>query len=234
MKRTSLERRGIMKAIIFDLDGTLFQTEKVAVPAFQETFRHLQTTGKFQGDIPDEEKIQSVFGMTHQELWEVLLPGADSALKEKADRFMLQKELELFRQGKGEIFPGVRETLMQFYEDGWPLFVASNGAGDYVRTALETKGLISLFKGIYTAGEYQTADKSDLVRILKNDYGVTDGLMVGDRSSDIKAGKENQLFSVGCRYTGYPCFGQENELDEADAIIHSFPELKQVVEATKK
>ena len=223
-----------MKAIIFDLDGTLFQTEKVAVPAFQETFRHLQTTGRFQGDIPDEANIQSVFGLTHQELWEVLLPGADRAVKEEADRFMLQKELELFRLGKGEIFPRVRETLMQFYEDGWPLFVASNGVGDYVRTALETKGLISLFKGIYTAGEYQTADKSDLVRILKNDHGVTDGWMVGDRSSDIKAGKENQLFAVGCRYTGYPCFGQENELDEADAIIHSFPELKQVVEALKK
>ena len=223
-----------MKAMIFDLDGTLFQTEKLAVPAFQETFRHLKESGEFQGDIPDEEKIHSVFGLTHQELWEVLLPEATSALKEKADRYMLQKELELFHQGKGEIYPDVRETLMKFHQEGWSLFVASNGARDYVRTALETKGLIFLFKGIYTAGEYQTADKADLVRILKNDHKITDGFMVGDRSSDMKAGKENKLFTVGCRYTGYPQFGKENELDEADAIIHSFKELQQVVEEVKK
>ena len=34
-----------MKALIFDLDGTLFQTEKVAVPAFQEAFVWLKNKG---------------------------------------------------------------------------------------------------------------------------------------------------------------------------------------------
>lgn len=223
-----------MNTIIFDLDGTLFQTEKVAVPAFQETFRRLKEAGEFQGDIPGEEKIYSVFGLTHQELWQVLLPDAPPILKEKADRYMLQNELELFRQGKGAIYPGVRETLVKLHEKGYSLFVASNGAGDYVRTALETEGLTFLFKGIYTAGEYQTEDKSDLVRILKKDHGITNGFMVGDRSSDMKAGKENRLFTVGCRYTGFPQFGKDHELDQADAVIHSFKELLQVIEQAEK
>ncbi|MGA8943387.1 MAG: HAD family hydrolase [Thermoactinomyces sp.] len=218
-----------MKAIIFDLDGTLFQTEKVGVPAYREAFLQLKKSGDFPGEIPSDEQIHSVFGLTHEQLWNKLLPDASAELKERADRLMLEKELELFHKGEGQLYPHVKATLTRLYNDGWPLFIASNGVGAYVNTALETEGLIFLFKGIYTSGDYKTKDKTELVRRCRQEQGITGGYMVGDRSSDIMAGKENGLFTIGCRYKGFPHFGKENELSEADRVIHSFRDLLQLI-----
>ncbi|MFD1424826.1 HAD family hydrolase [Laceyella tengchongensis] len=218
-----------MKAIIFDLDGTLFQTEKVGVPAFRETFVQLRKEGLYDGEIPSNEKIQSVFGMTHEELWETLLPEASEEVRHTADQLMLAKELELFEQGVGQCYPGVEETLPQLIDQGWSLFIASNGVGPYVRGALSSKGLISLFKGIYTAGDYETETKVDLVRICKETHGITQGYMVGDRQSDVRAGLENGLVVIGCRYTGFPQFGGEEELQGADMILSTFSELPSLV-----
>lgn len=220
-----------MKAIIFDLDGTLLQTEKVGVPAYRETFIQLKEAGDFPGDIPGDEEIHSVFGLTHEQLWNKLLPDATSELKKKANRLMLEKEVALFHKGEGQVYPHVKETLSRLYEAGWPLFIASNGVGTYANTALETEGLIFLFKGIYTSGDYNTRDKTELVRLCKKEHGITGGYMVGDRSSDIKAGKENGLFTIGCRYEGFAKFGKGNELSEADVIIRSFGDLLQLIEA---
>jgi phosphoglycolate phosphatase-like HAD superfamily hydrolase len=218
-----------MKAIIFDLDGTLFQTEKVGVPAFQETFRVLKEAGMYRGDLPSVEKIQSVFGMTHEELWQTLLPDAGVDIRHKADQIMLEQELKLFREGKGELYPGVKETLLALKERGFPLFIASNGVGPYVRGALEAKDLLSIFSGIYTAGDHQTKSKVDLVGLLKEQHRIKEGFMVGDRSSDVEAGKQNGLFVIGCRYAGFPQFGQRDELAGADFVISSFAEILDVV-----
>ncbi len=220
-----------MKAIIFDFDGTLFQTEKVGVPACRETFLQLRESGDFSGEIPCDEMIHSVFGLTHEQLWKKLLPEASSELKERADRLMLEKELALFHKGEGQVYPRVKETLVKLNNEGWPLFIASNGVGAYVNAALKSEGLIFLFKGIYTSGDYNTRDKTEIVQLCKKENNITGGYMVGDRSSDIKAGKENGLSTVGCRYEGFPQFGKQDELSEADFVIHSFGDLPQLIKA---
>jgi phosphoglycolate phosphatase len=218
-----------MRAVIFDLDGTLFQTEKVGVPAFHETFSFLRERGLCSGDPPSDERIASVFGMTHEEIWEALLPGADEQTRKLADRIMLEKEVEMLRQGRGMLYPGVRETLHKLHEAGFTLFIASNGVSPYVCAALESKDLTPLFSGIYTAGDHETRTKADLVRILKEMHGVGRGYMVGDRKSDVQAGRANDLVVIGCRYAGFPQFGAEDELDGSDWVIGNFAEILDIV-----
>ncbi|BCU80353.1 MTA/SAH nucleosidase [Polycladomyces abyssicola] len=218
-------------AMIFDLDGTLFQTEKVAVPAFRRTFERLRRSGRYEGSLPTDEEIQSVFGLTHVEIWNRLLPGADEQTKQTADRWMLEEELHCLQQGMGALYPGVGETLHRLAREGWPLFIASNGILPYVKGVLTAFELLPLFSGIYTAGEYQTREKKDLVRILMNEHGVTGGYMVGDRSSDVEAGLANGLTVIGCRYAGFPNFSGESELDGAHVVIDSFPSLLNVIKS---
>jgi len=216
-------------AMIFDLDGTLFQTEKVAVPAFRRAFERLLRSGRYEGPLPTDKEIQSVFGLTHAEIWSRLLPGADEATKEMADRWMLEEELHCLRQGMGALYPGVDETLHRLVRDGWRLFIASNGILPYVKGVLTAFELLPLFSGIYTAGEYQTREKKVLVRILMEEHGVTGGYMVGDRSSDVEAGLYNGLTVIGCRYAGFPSFSGARELDGAHVVIDSFLSLLDVV-----
>ncbi|MFD1428262.1 phosphoglycolate phosphatase-like HAD superfamily hydrolase [Kroppenstedtia sanguinis] len=213
------------KAFIFDLDGTLFQTEQVAIPAFHRTYQQLQEQGLYQGDRPADEQVTSVFGMTSEGIWERLLPGASDEVKKRADDKWLENELDCLAEGMGALYPGVPQSLEALHGQGFRLFVASNGQGPYVRGVLQAFGIRSWFTGIYSAGEKKIFDKRQLVALLMKEHQVTSGWMVGDRSSDVQAGKANGLTVIGCRYAGFPQFGDEKELEDADQVIHSFSEL---------
>lgn len=221
------ENRG--DTIIFDLDGTLFQTEKVAVPAFQRTFRRLLEKGLYRGESPSNEQIQSVFGMTLSDIWERLLPGASEEAKRKADDWWLQDELDCLAEGMGTLYPEVSEGMEELSSRGWQMWIASNGLGPYVRGVVDTFGLADRLKGIYTAGEQQIAEKDQLVKRLMKQNGISSGWMVGDRRSDIHAGKVNGLTVIGCRYPDFPRFGDRGELEGADRIIDHFHQLLDVV-----
>lgn len=217
------------KTAIFDMDGTLFQSETVALPAFRRAFMRLREEGLYRGDPPSDGEIQSVFGMTQEEIWSRLLPEADEGTRKRADRWTLEEELAGLRRGEGRLYPGVAETLRRLKAEGWRLFIASNGLRSYLDGVLETFRLSPLFTGVYGAGDHGTETKEELVRMLMEEHGVTGGFMVGDRKSDVRAGKANGLKVIGCRYPGFTRFGREDELKDADVVVDRFPDILSVL-----
>ncbi|WP_166244591.1 HAD family hydrolase [Paenibacillus turpanensis] len=210
------------EAAIFDMDGTLFKTETLLLPAYHRTFEQLRQEGLYEGDTPPEERILSGLGMLLEEIWEKVIPGTSASCRRRADELLLEYQRQGLREGVGELYEGVQETLEELKRRGVRLFVASNGLEAYVKEVAQYQGIAPLFEGLYSAGEYRTSSKVDLVRILKEQHGVASGWMVGDRSSDVEAGKENGLLVVGCDYAS---FGKPEELSGADIRITAFKEL---------
>lgn len=218
-----------MKAMIFDLDGTLYQTERIAVQAFQKTFESLLQQGMIETSVPSESKIRSVFGLTGDQFWRELLPNANDHVRQIADQLLLEYEKALIDQGKGRFYPGVTEGLKQLYEQGWSLFIVSNGIEKYVNAVLSSADLTRLFTRVCSLGDQPNQLKRDAVRILIHQYRITSGYMVGDRYSDIDAGIANGLKTIGCRYKGFPDFGKESELELATYRIDRFQDLFDVI-----
>lgn len=208
-------------AILFDMDGTLFQTEKLSTPAFTRTFEKLQDKGLWAGPIPDEREITNVLGMTIEQVWNRLLPGASNEAVEAADTFLLENEIELIRKRITDLYPDVKETLEALHAKGAALFVASNGQEAYIDAICEEYGLKPLLTDLYSAGRFSTKTKNDLVAKLLADYQIKQAIMVGDRHSDVEAGKTNGLFTIGCDFG----FAQQGELDGADVVITNFSQL---------
>ncbi|GIQ69874.1 HAD family hydrolase [Xylanibacillus composti] len=211
------------EAILFDMDGTLFQTETLLIPVHERLFDRLRQDGLFEGDTPSVEIMLSSLGMLLAHIWERVMPGAGAEVHKRADDLLLELEIEGLRRGEGELYAGVRETLEALSGMGIRLFVASNGLPEYVKEIVEVKGLSPYIEESYTAGEYQTATKADLVRLLLDKHNIRHAWMVGDRSSDVEAGHANGLKVVGCAYAG---FGKEDELANADRTIASLNELE--------
>ncbi|MBO8165231.1 MAG: HAD-IA family hydrolase [Brevibacillus sp.] len=211
----------ITRAILFDMDGTLLQTEKLAVAGFHRTFEDLRQQGLWDGPTPDDETLTNVLGMTLEQLWNTLLPGKSEETKRIADQLMLAHEQHLVREGITDLYPGVRELLPELHAKGIALFVASNGLEAYIDTICEHFGIKRYFTDLYSAGRFQTKSKKDLVAKLLRDYPIQQAVMVGDRHSDMEAGKENGLFTIGCDFG----FARPGELDQADAVIRHFHEL---------
>jgi phosphoglycolate phosphatase len=214
--------QNLPEAMIFDLDGTLFQTETVLIPAYNRLYDQLRAEGLYVGETPDSQLILGSLGMLLTDIWKRVMPEASLASRERANVLLLQYQLEELANKTGELYPNVLETLTTLHRKGIRLFVASNGLEGYVKGVVAAKGLDDLFEGLYSAGEYQTQSKVDLVRMLLVEYDLQSAWMVGDRSSDVEAGKENQLFVVGCSYAD---FGNSKELDEADIVIGTFADL---------
>lgn len=213
-------------AIVFDLDGTLFYTQTVAMPAYRETFAQLHREGLTSLPLPPDEVLNAGYGYTWREIWERLLPGHGDDLQSKANRYMEQHELRIIKSGVGRLYPDVAETLAFLADRGYFLAVASNGAQNYVEAVLESSGIRHHFRVVAAASAYDTTDKADLVRIVLDRLGCRSGFMVGDRSSDVAAGRANRLTTIGCTY-GY---GHPRELVGCDARIDRFSELLRVVE----
>jgi phosphoglycolate phosphatase len=214
--------QNLPEAMIFDLDGTLFQTETVLIPAYYRLYDQLRAEDLFEGETPDVSLILGSLGMLLTDIWKRVMPSASIATQVRANDLFLQYQLEELANKVGDLYSGVLETLSELHKRGIRLFVASNGLEGYVKGVIAAKGLDYLFEGLYSAGEFQTQSKVDLVRMLLDEYDLQSAWMVGDRSSDVEAGKENHLFVVGCNYAD---FGNSKELDEADIVIANFADL---------
>ncbi|WP_091067865.1 HAD family hydrolase [Paenibacillus sp. NFR01] len=210
------------EAMVFDMDGTLFQTESLLLPAYHGMFDRLREEGLFSGPTPPEELILGSLGMLLAQIWKNVMPDADEAVHRRADELLLELEIEGLNNGGTLLYPGVPETLARLKERGLRLFVASNGLEDYIHTIVTVHELKGLFEGLYSAGGQGTATKTELLKLLLDHHGIDRAWMVGDRSSDVEAGKGNGQTVIGCAYAG---FGKEDELKGSDAIISSFAEL---------
>ncbi|WP_213584744.1 HAD family hydrolase [Paenibacillus sp. J2TS4] len=210
------------EAAIFDLDGTLFQAETLMIPAYYAAFDHMRREGDYSQDTPPVERLLGGLGMVLSDIWERILPGESVELHHRANDLLLRYQKELLDQGEGLLYPGVAEVLERLREKGARLFIASNGMEHYVKSVAKAKGIDHYFEGLYSAGEFNTPSKVELVRLLMLTEGVSGGWMVGDRSSDVEAGRGNGLRVMGCRYAE---FGQASELEGADAVISDIRQL---------
>jgi phosphoglycolate phosphatase len=217
-----MNRFPLPEAVIFDLDGTLFQTETLLETVHRRVFETLRSERLYLEATPPVDKLLGSLGMLLTDIWKRVMPDAAPAAQERANVLLLQYELEELALGRGSLYPGVRETLESLRGRGIRLFIASNGLEAYVKGVPQVKGIAEMFEGTYSAGEFGTRSKVDLVRRLLDTFSVKTAWMVGDRSSDVEAGKRNGLSVIGCDYAG---FGRQGELDGADVLIRTFPEL---------
>lgn len=218
------------QAMIFDMDGTLFKTDTLLIPATGRLFARLRNEGLYDGPVPSDEAMLSSLGMLLDDIWRRVIPDASDAARERANELLLEEELAGLQMPGTELYPAVVETLTTLRDQGVKLFVASNGLEHYVNGVADAHEITHLFDGLYSAGGYQTASKVDLVKILLDEHGIESAWMIGDRSSDVEAGKHNQLEVVGCLFAGY---GHDEELKDSDVLIQEFRELLSLYEAAK-
>ncbi|MFP4001852.1 MAG: HAD family hydrolase [Candidatus Natronoplasma sp.] len=191
------------KLIIFDLDGTLYKTEEVSVPALKEVFSDF-------GIEVTEEIILNQFGEPTEKIIENLVPEEKSDLKDQISEAIVKSEREWIPE-RATLYEGVKDLLNKLQGRGYNMAICSNGRDDYIEQVLKTTSIDKYFSSVegYTPGK----NKSDLIRELISEFSPDETFMVGDRYHDIEAAEEAGVTSIGALY-GY---GDE-EAKKADKI----------------
>lgn len=210
------------QAIIFDMDGTLFQTDNILEVSLDDVFSRLRSLNKWNTDTPIDQ-YRKILGVPLPKVWEKLLPQHSDEERAKVDAYFLERLIENIRSGKGALYPNVKEVFRYLKENNYSIYIASNGLTDYLNTIVSYYHLDRWVTETFSIQQIQSLNKSDLVHRIVKKYGITTGAVVGDRLSDINAAKDNGLVSIGCN------FEQEDELSQADVVIDDLIDLQSII-----
>ncbi len=217
-----------IRAICFDVDGTLSDTDDQWAVSFERRWNGLRRLVP-GGDLRSFARWAMMCAETPGNLVYHLLDHAD--LDDEVGKFynyLCQRKVG--RQPKDFwLVHGVRETLSQLH-DCYPLAVVSARDRSGTDGFLNQYGLSAFFQAVATALTCRyTKPFPDPIVWAAGQMGVLpeNCLMVGDTTADIRAGK-----AAGAQTVGVLCgFGQETELRRAgaDLILPSTAALAEVL-----
>jgi phosphoglycolate phosphatase len=193
--------------VVFDIDGTLFQTQTVTVPAVQETF------SRFGLPVPDTGTICAFFGqpVSKYEAWLAsLCPLGRSVEIISATN---QRELELISE-TGCLYPGAKESVEALRAAGCVLGICSNGPEAYVARFVEAHGFKELMTIVRARGN-QTVSKTRLLGEILAAVPARPLIVVGDRYDDVTSALAHEGLAIGAGYG----FGSPEELAGADVVV---------------
>lgn len=208
-----------VRAVVFDFDGTLFDSFDSIVHSFNTALRkggHAELS---------RERIGAFVGRPLVEMARLILPEAPPA---EIDR-MVADYREAFRPvclTLSRLLPGVVETLDLLRARGLRLGILTNRMGSGARLMLDGFGLSDRFEATLCLGdiEHPKPDPRGLQEILRR-FALPPGaaLMVGDAPVDIETGRNAGVRTAGIVTGFHP---REDLLRAgADAVMDRMDEL---------
>jgi phosphoglycolate phosphatase-like HAD superfamily hydrolase len=215
-----------VKIAVFDMDGTLACNDAVAIDAARDGLVEYWTERGEAPRIPDADHIRGLVGLPSREYFGGMLPPERAAdIERLADRIE-EHEAERLARGEGRRFDGVDRTIGALRADGWRLALVSNCRRTYFEANLTHVLDPAWFDAARCLSDHptKTANVDDvLVRIAGS--APRFAVMIGDRATDMEAGRANGMLCVGCLYG----FGNARELAAADRTVADVTELPGVL-----
>lgn len=180
-----------IRAVVFDYDGTLVDSNELKVRAFYDLFPE-ECAGTIRAVLATDRE-QSRFTILAK-IVETVGPAAEIAprVAQLAERYN-----DIVQTGAATcaVFPGVVDLLERLAEHR-PLYVSSGTPEQPLRAIIAARGWTRYFRGIYG----YPRPKAEVVRGIAAAEGLTPAqvLVVGDGASDRTAAEETgaQFFSV--------------------------------------
>lgn len=181
------------KTILFDLDGTIMNTEEGITEGVRLALNHfslpplpLDVRRMFIGP-PLRESFQKYCGVD----------------AETAEQLLADYRVFYGKEGlhMAKPYPGIETLLKTLKEKGKELFVATAKPTGYSRIILEEWNLSGYFKEIVGAGFDKNFDSKDkIIGLAKSMATHEEIVMVGDTVYDVEGARANGIPTIGVLY----------------------------------
>lgn len=209
----------MLKAIIFDFDGTILDTETPDFHCWQATFRD-------HGAELEQEVWCQVVGTT----WDAFNPFdyLEGKIGRTVDRAELQR---LHREKFHEMvathvpLPGVEAILASAEELGLKLAVASSSSLDWVSGHLERLGLLKHFEVIKTADDVERVKPDAALYVqalIALGVDANEAVAFEDSVNGVKAAKAAGIYCIAIPNT----ITKNLDFQHADRVVGSLAEFE--------
>jgi len=205
--------------IVFDWDGTLFDSAAVITEGIQQAARDMALP------VPDRRTASHVIGLG---LSDSLRHAMPTLPPERYQEFLaLYRRYFLEREDTLTLFPGVPELLAELKQRGHLLAVATGKPRRGLDRALQSSAMGALFDATRCGDETQPKPHPAMLLELMNQLSLraSEMLMIGDTSHDLGMAKSAGVDAVAVSYGAHP---EESLLPFAPrACVSSVVELRQ-------
>lgn len=191
----SSSRFAAVRVLVFDLDGTLIDSEQDLANSVNATLAHL---GRAQLPL---EQIASYVGQGAPRLIEQAL-GSDATAercREGLEYFLAYYRAHMLDHTV--TYPGVREGLAAL--DGIPMAVLTNKPVRFSQLIIDGLGLAKYFRYVYGGNSFETKkpDPAGMQTLLR-DFGADtkQAMLVGDSEVDVLTARNSGTWSCGVTY----------------------------------
>lgn len=207
-----------MDSIIFDLDGTLWDSSDVVVVGWNNVLSN------YQGLVSavTKEDLQGIMGLQVYEAGRKLFPNIDEDTQQRILRECCEVEcLCLAKQG-GSLYEGLEEVLKALSAK-YKLFIVSNCQAGYIEAFYEYHQLQKYFTDYENPGRTGLS-KGENIKLVMERNNLSSPVYVGDTEGDMKAAGFTGIPFV---YAGYG-FGEvssyDHVIDRLDGLLGLFDE----------
>jgi phosphoglycolate phosphatase len=183
-----------LDGIVFDLDGTLWDTTEGVARAWDAVVRERAPEA---GTI-DRAAIMRVMGMAHQELSRRLFPALALEAREALVQACYAAEERCLRRDGAQLYPGVAEGLPSLAARV-PLAIVSNCQRGYIETFFAVSGLKRWFRDAECHGNTGRGKAENLAAVVRR-CGMTRPVYVGDTAGDQQAAADAGTAFVHAAY----------------------------------
>lgn len=208
----------IENGIIFDLDGTLWDSAENVVKSWNTVFASHK---EFDLQITDKD-MQSLMGRTMPDIIKALLPELNEEERLKILEECCEEENDYLSKHGGVLFPNLEETLKALSES-YKLFIVSNCQAGYIECFLKYYGFEKYFSDLECSGRTGEHKGKNVVSVIKRN-NLKKAVYVGDAQVDLDAANFAKIPFIYCKYG----FGSVNE---KRIEIESLSQLTEIIDS---
>lgn len=184
----------LKKGILFDLDGTLWDSSQTVAESYNIALARLG----YNLTITRED-VMGVMGKTMYDIAHIFFDCLDPDKAESIMDYCTETENEYIKIHGGIIYDGVKETLEALKRDGWFIACVSNCQSGYIEDFLTYSGYGYLFDDFECWGNTLKL-KADNIRLVAERNNLNRVVYVGDTMGDYSSATEADAEFVHAAY----------------------------------